>query len=287
MYKKYVDRLILPTDDDETDFFYRLRRKAYNGLYPFKIFPQKGLNEIELAPITIFYGGNGSGKSTLLNVIAEKTEIIRHSAFSKTNFFADYVECCMLDSNEVPPHSQILTSDDVSDYLLNVRYLNEGIDVRRKELIEEYMDRKYKKLKVINIDEYDDWKEDYDAKNKSEQQFVKERLMKHTEMKSNGESALRFFVEHISEDALYLLDEPENSLSIELQLELRQFIVDSARYFGCQFILASHSPILLSMEDALIYDLDAMPVQTQKWTELENVRKYFDFFEEHRNAFLE
>ena len=33
---------------------------------------QKGLSEINFAPITIFYGGNGSGKTTLLNVIAEK-----------------------------------------------------------------------------------------------------------------------------------------------------------------------------------------------------------------------
>lgn len=286
MYKKYVNELILPTDDNETDYFYGLRRKIYTSIYPFKIFPQKGLNKIELAPITIFYGGNGSGKSTLLNVIAEKTGVIRHSAFSKTDFFADYVDECMLDSNKVSPHSQILTSDDVSDYLLNVRYLNEGIDVRRLELINEYTDRKYKKLKLINLDEYDDWKEDYDAKNKSEQQFVKERLMANTELKSNGESAMKYFVEHITKNALYLLDEPENSLSIDFQLELRQFIVDSARHFGCQFIIASHSPVLLSMEDALIYDLDTIPVHTRKWTELENVRKYFDFFEKHRSEFI-
>jgi hypothetical protein len=34
------------------------------------------------------------------------------------------------------------------------------------------------------------------------------------------------------------------------------------------------------------YDLDSDPVKTSDWTELENVRRYFDFFEEHRNEFL-
>lgn len=286
MYKKYVNNLILPTENKEVDYFLSLRRRIYNGLYPFKIFPQKGLNKIELAPITIFYGGNGSGKSTLLNVIAEKAEVVRHSAFSKTDLFSDYVGECILDSNEIPSHSQILTIDDVSDYLLNVRYLNLGLDVRRVELIKEYVKRKNEKLTSINVDAFDDWQEYYDAKHKPERQFVNERLMKNADMKSNGESAMKYFVEHITEDALYLLDEPENSLSIDLQLELKEFIEASSRHFGCQFIIASHSPVLLSIDDALIYNLDTVPVQTCKWTELENVRKYFDFFEKHRSEFI-
>lgn len=286
MFKKYVNNLILPTENKEVDYFLSLRRRIYNDLYPFKIFPQKGLNKIELAPITIFYSGNGSGKSTLLNIIAEKAEVIKHSAFNKTALFADYVDECILDSNEIPSHSQILTSDDVSDYLLNVRYLNLGLDIRRVELIKEYVERKNEKLKSIDIEAFDDWQEYYDAKNKPEEQFVKDRLMANTELKSNGESAMKYFVEHITEDALYLLDEPENSLSIDLQLELKEFIEASSRHFGCQFIIASHSPVLLSIDDALIYDLDTIPVHTRKWTELENVRKYFDFFEKHRSEFI-
>jgi predicted ATPase len=39
------------------------------------------------------------------------------------------------------------------------------------------------------------------------------------------------------------------------------------------------------MPNALIYDLDSYPVETKKWTELENVRKYFEFFEKHRDQF--
>ena len=89
------------------------------------------------------------------------------------------------------------------------------------------------------------------------------------DMFSNGKSAMKYFTDHITEDALYLLDEPENSLSIAFQMELSKYISDSARHFGCQFIMATHSPVLLSIKDALIYDLDETPVETKKWTELD------------------
>ena len=96
---------------------------------------------------------------------------------------------------------------------------------------------------------------------------------------------MKYFIDHISENALYLLDEPENSLSYSLQKELTKYISDSARHFGCQFIIATHSPILLSISDSIIYDLDETPVKTKKWTELENVKLLFDFFEEKRSEF--
>ena len=84
---------------------------------------------------------------------------------------------------------------------------------------------------------------------------------------------------------LYLLDEPENSLSAKLQEELAKFIEDSARFYGCQFIISTHSPFLLALKGARIYDLDAVPARVRRWTELENVRVYRDFFEKHRDAF--
>lgn len=161
-----------------------------------------------------------------------------------------------------------------------------AMNIRREELFEDYLSRKYADHQLKSMADYAEWKESYDAKSKSQSKFVKERLMRNVDMFSNGESAMRYFVDHVTENALYLLDEPENSLSIALQQELCKYIVDSARHFGCQFIMATHSPILLSIKDALIYDLDSDPVKTSDWTELENVRRYFDFFEEHRNEFI-
>jgi predicted ATPase len=255
-------------------------------VYPFKLFPPKGLEELSFSPITVFCGGNGSGKSTLLNLIAEKLGVLRHSAFSGGAFFAPYAELCDADCGELSPSSQLLSSDDVFDYMLNIRYLNDGIDVRRSELLDEWLSRKYASRRFTGMDDYEDWKESYDAKSKSQSQYVRERLMRNVDMHSNGESAMKYFVDHIREDALYLLDEPENSLAVGLQEELGQYISDSARHFGCQFVLATHSPVLLSMPGAVIYDLDEVPVRTKKWTELENVRLWFGFFERHRSELL-
>ena len=102
---------------------------------------------------------------------------------------------------------------------------------------------------------------------------------------SNGESALQYFSEKIKDNGLYLLDEPENSLSPQRQLELHEFIQNSARFFGCHFIIATHSPFLLALKGALIYDLDESPVDIKKWTDLEGVRTYYDFFEKNKGEF--
>lgn len=286
MGKRYITALRLQSLRQEAEFFKEQKRTCYNGMYPYKIFPQKELHELEFAPVTILYGGNGSGKTTLLNIIAEKAKLMRHSAFSGGAFFPHYVDGCELKHGEIPPNSQILTSDDVFDYLLNVRYLNDGIDVRRVELLEDYTDRKYHANRFRSLADYDNWKEGYDAKSKSQSQYVRERLMRNVDMHSNGESAMRYFTEHITENALYLLDEPENSLSPRLQLELCEYISASAKAYGCQFVFSTHSPLLLSMENAVIYDLDALPPTIRPWTELENVRLYFDFFERHREELL-
>lgn len=74
------------------------------------------------------------------------------------------------------------------------------------------------------------------------------------------------------------MDEPENSLSPQRQIELKEFIEDSARFFECQFIISTHSPFLLAARDAKIYDLDENPVKVKPWTELELIRIYREFF---------
>ena len=132
----------------------------------------------------------------------------------------------------------------------------------------------YEELKIHNA-----------AKRLTPSKYVRENVMGNLPEKSNGESAFLYFTEHIKEDGIYLLDEPENSLAAGLQIKLARFIEDSARFFNCQFILATHSPFLLSMAGAKVYDLDDVPVRERQWTELENVRVYADFFFKHREEF--
>lgn len=281
----YLRSFTFPDESAEAQFLLAQRRTCYNGSYPFRLFPQKELARLDFAPVTILCGGNGSGKSTVLNLLAEKLGVLRHSAFSGGAFFPAYTALCQAGCGELPPGSQILTSDDVFDYMLNIRYLNDGIDVRREELFEDFLTRKYAQHRLKSLKEYDDWKESADAKSRTQSQYVRERLMRNVDMYSNGESAMRYFTDRITENALYLLDEPENSLSAALQRELAKYIADSARFYGCQFVIATHSPVLLALPDARIYDLDGAPVTEKPWTDVEDVRAFFAFFEEHREEF--
>lgn len=285
----YLERFVLPDQNREDDFLSNVRdprmlRTCYPTKYPFHIFRYRQVPELEFAPITIFCGGNGCGKSTLLNVIAEYLHLKRTAVYNRSPFFEDYVSLCS-HRGSTPEGSRIITSDDVFDYLLNIRYLNENLDGRREDLLAEYREVKYSKFQMRSLEDYDELKKHVDATRSSGSQYARSRLMETVPEQSNGESALQFFTEAIQENALYLLDEPENSLSAQRQLELRQFLVDSARFYGCQFVISTHSPFLLSLPGAKIYDLDLTPPRACKWTDLENVRLYHDFFQEHDKEF--
>ena len=290
----YLQSFTMPSADQEVSFYsfsnHKAHKTCYESHYPFGLFKYRSLPEFYFEDITIFYGNNGSGKSTLLNVIAEKLGLKRSAPYNKTDFFSDYVELCdyVLDKR-IPADSEIITSDGVFERVLNIRRLNEGIDVSREKLMQEYIEvYSNEEPNVLrSIDDYERWKRVHDIRNpnKSQSHFIRKNLMRNVQERSNGESALAYFVDSIKDDTLYLLDEPENSLSATLQNKLRGFIEDSARFYGCQFIIATHSPFLLSMKGAKVYDLDSEPVTVKKWTELENVRIYRDFFEEHRHEF--
>ncbi|MEK5059204.1 AAA family ATPase [Paenibacillus sp. FSL H7-0326] len=264
----------------------QIKRTCYDSFYPFKILSKNSLQTIDFEPVTILYGGNGSGKSTALNVIAEKTGIQRDSIYNKSNFYPDYVHMCEMHTRaDIPENSRIITSDDVFDYMLNIRNLNEGIDQKREELFEEYLDAKYSQFQMRSMEDYEHLKKVNAARSKTQSRYVRSTLMDNVREYSNGESAFRYFTEKIGENGLYILDEPENSLSPQRQLDLLKFIEDSARFFGCQFIISTHSPFLLSMNGAKIYNLDENPVKVRHWTELDHVRTYYEFFKKNENAF--
>lgn len=259
-----------------------IKRTCYDSFYPFRVLSNHGFRQVDFEPITILYGGNGSGKTTALNVIAEKIGIDRDTIFNKSNFFSNFVDLCEMQlEGSIPKNSMMITSDDVFDYLFNIRTLNEGIDQRRETLFEEYLDSKYSGFQLKSLADYDQLKRVNSARSKSQSRFVRSELMDNVREYSNGESAFRFFSEKIAESGLYLLDEPENSLAPKRQLELVQLIEEATRYLGCQFIISTHSPFLLALNGAKIYDLDEDPVFVKRWTELSNVRTYYEFFKQH------
>jgi predicted ATPase len=282
----YLKSFTFPNTEMEFNFFMDIQRTCYDSYYPFKILSKNDLDRLEFDTVTILYGGNGSGKSTALNVIAEKAGIRRDSIYNKSNFLPDYINMCGINTEEdIPENSRIITSDDVFDYMLNIRNLNEGIDLKREKLFDEYLDAKYSQFQMKSMADYEQLKKVNNSRRKTQSRFVRGELMDNVREYSNGESAFLYFTEKISEDGLYLLDEPENSLSPKRQMELMTFLEESARFFGCQFIISTQSPFLLAMRGARIYNLDKNPVTIERWTELENVRAYYDFIKTHEKEF--
>ena len=290
--KLYLESFTLASRSQEESFIlnfpYQLEMQCYShtNVYPFKIFPQKRLSRLDFEPITILYGGNGSGKSTLLNIIAEKLSVTRTAPFNETPYFVSYLEYCKPTlSGPVPRESRLIASDDVFDLLLDRRTINRGIDRRRNALFEEYEQIKGMEYRFDSLSDHADLKRRNEAKRQTKSVYTAARLPRELVGMSNGESAFSYFTREIGENALYLLDEPENSLSPRLQTELAAFLSDSARFYGCQFVISTHSPFLLAMKGARIYDLDADPAAEKPWTELENVRAYYDFFKAHEGEF--
>lgn len=282
----YLTSFSFPSADREFDYILRIKRTCYDSYYPFGILGRSEPIVLDFSPITFLSGGNGSGKSTALNVIAEKLGIARKTLFNRGAFFDDYTKLCKYKiSFEDPMDSRMITSDDVFDYMLGLRMVNEGIDARREELFKDYLNTKYAGFRLDSIEDYEKLKKANLARHASQSQYVKRNVIINAREHSNGESALKYFSESLGENGLYLLDEPENSLSPDKELELMKLIEDSVRFFGCQFIIATHSPFMLSMREAKIYDLDENPIAVKRWNEIPNVRTYYEFFKLHEGAF--
>ena len=267
--------------------FELLDKEDWSG-YPFHIFLEKQFFNIEFEPVTIFYGDNGSGKSTLLNIITEtinkdKQVISRKKPLVKSEYFDTYIaKCKYYLENNIPTESKIILSEDIFENILSKRIENQKKNEGRKELEKQYMQYKYN---PVNYSSLEDLSISVETRNKTQSKFIKSRIEENSKEFSNGQTSLEFFDKELKGNGLYLLDEPENSLSPKFQIELIQLLLELSRFFKCQFIIATHSPFLLSIPDAKIYDLDSIPVIKKKWYELENMKIYYNFFKENKDKF--
>lgn len=297
----YLKSFTLPIDIED----YLLdERAAENGgsygyvdnPYPCGLFAEKELFKIEFKKITIFYGGNGSGKSTLLNLIAEKLKLNRIAPYNSGEMFASYVKNCRYSMGyddegfeyRVPNGSRIITSDDIFDYMLTVRTNNNEISENKEIAKKEWANLKFgETVKFEGMKDYEALRLQVLARKKSvtRRQFIRKTAGSEIKLNSNGETALQYFEQKLKNDTLYCLDEPENSMSPKMQLKLVMMLEEMARYCGCQFVIATHSPFLLALNGARIYDLDSRPTEIRDWWELENTKIYFEFFEKNRHLF--
>ena len=253
----FLEKFLLPDEN----------RRAY----PYRILYSKMLNVVSFAPITIFYGSNGSGKSTLLNVIAEKINIQHKTLGNNSPHFDDFVEKCAFEMT-INKNSRFIKSEDVMEAIANLRRETKVVISEIKSL-----------QNATDIDEEDGT--EYKLMGEKEIRPAMEKYNHLSEQYSNGETAMLFFENIFEPDTLYLLDEPENSLSPRLQLALKTLIEKWSYLYGCQFIIATHSPFLLSAEHATVYNLDATPATIERWHKLENVRYYYDFFKKNKDLF--
>lgn len=279
----YLESFKFPTDDQEDRFF---AEKLYvpEEIYPWKMLSTKDFFSIDCERITILYGGNGSGKSTALNTIAQTIGIERTTLFNRGYYhYDDFISQCSYKTNPLLKEplvevSSIITSDEVFDSILHTRKSNAQHELKSNALADFYRD--HTPVRSIDFDNpasMDRYTQYVNAINKSKRGFIRGEIGDKHRSQSNGETAYLRIIKNISE-GLYLLDEPENSLSARWQSKLAEFIKMSAYSCNCQFIIATHSPFLLGIEGAKIYNLDDDYVTISQWHELESTKLYYNLF---------
>ncbi len=258
-------------------------RVSNPNIYPYNVFWGKEIEPFIFSPITILYGNNGSGKSTVLNIIANKMRL-KGKEYATPNSYG-IVDYCGRFSNEcryglgddeygreilgVPAESRYIKSEDI---------LYEIKKIQQRQVLSDGMLYDYVKGGMT--------KEEAGSFLASKEGIKQQEYIKFAQEKySNGETALQFFEEALLPDALYLLDEPEVSLSPMAQVSLAKEINKMTRFLGCQFIVATHSPFMLGTLDAKIYNLDTPNYQVCEWSELENVRYFYRFFKDREKCF--
>ena len=255
------------------------------NIYPYNVFRGKNIEPFVFSPITVFYGNNGSGKSTLLNIIANKLQL-KGKEYATSNSFG-IVDYCNAFSNEC---SYSLGEDDFgfviknlprnSRYIKSEDILYEIKKIQQKQVLSDGMEYDYVQ-KGMTIQEAKDFLSSKEGRKQEEYiKFAQEKY-------SNGETSMQYFEEYLQPNALYLLDEPEVSLSPSNQVLLANEINKLARLLECQFVIATHSPFMLGTLNAKIYNIDTKEYDVVKWNELENVQYFYNFFKKHEQEFEE
>ncbi|PIC63839.1 AAA family ATPase [Sporosarcina sp. P13] len=217
------------------------------GRYPFSIPSIKNLKKLNLEnPVTFFVGENGSGKSTLLEAIADRCDF-NTAGGGRNNTYDVYASESVLGK-----HIRLSWLPKVTN----------GFFLRAESFYSF----------ATHLEEVDESGfKDYGGRSLHEQ--------------SHGESFLSLFLNRFKGQAIYLLDEPEAALSPARQLTFLRIIHDLVSEGNVQFIIATHSPILLGYPNAEILSFDEgeiSPIDYEKTDHYQITR----YFLENRKRFL-
>ncbi len=226
--------------------------------YPFCVAALTSLGTRDFtAPVTLLVGENGSGKSTLLEALAiaaERTavgweEVGRDGTLDCVRPLAD---CIQLRWRQKTPKGFFMRAEDF------INFANRNRTIIRE--MEQYAEESPRQAAFY----------------RGEIDQILALYGGALEEMSHGEGFLRLFEKRIVPGGVYLIDEPEAALSPQRQLALLS-LLKQAVADRCQFIIASHSPIVLSLPGAAIWEFAEGEVRDAVYQELEHVRFTRDF----------
>ncbi len=212
--------------------------------YPFNIDALRQTRTIRFpSPVTFFVGENGSGKTTLLEALARRCRIHIWSGTERTR--------CIIN----PYEERLFLYIEVkwTDGIVPGSFFSSQIFRNFAQLVDEW-----------------------EADNPGQIDYFGGKSLI---AQSHGQSIMSFFKSRYKIKGLYLLDEPETALSPKSQLELLRLLQEMSTQGHAQFIIATHSPILMACHGSVIYSFDHTPVKRILYEETEHYRIYKDFME--------
>ena len=124
------------------------------------------------------FDSNGFKEAVSYTHLAEKLKLHRDTRYNRTNFFEDYTDMCSCELEQpLTDDSRIITSDDVFDFILNLRNINDGIDRKREELFEDYLETKYSSFRMNSLEDYEQLKKVNMTRSKTQSRYVRKQLM--------------------------------------------------------------------------------------------------------------
>lgn len=242
--------------------------------WPYSIPALRGCESVDFdKPVALLCGENGTGKSTLLECIAVK---LAAAAVGRMDAARDeslhslrpYARALRTVFARKPRTTLFLRSEDFFNFI-------QKMQTERREMQKELarVEAEYKNRGVFAQNQA---RAAFAGSIDAMEQRYGQDLLEHA---SHGESFLRLFGERLVPGGLYLLDEPEAPLSPLRQMSLLSLIRQLAEEADCQFIIATHSPILLAYPDATLYSFDEAPLARTRYDALKSISLLHDFLD--------
>ena len=248
------------------------------GRFPYNIPALQGLDTVEFnAPVTFLVGENGSGKSTLLEGLAVAASMIaagsEHTTTDKSlDSVRQFSRQLKLVWNKRTRRGFFLRAEDFFGYVKRLAQTRAELEQDLAQMKEETKGRSKLAQGLATMPFA------------SELHAMNNQFGRDIATYSHGESFIEFFRARFVPDGLYLLDEPEAPLSPVRQLGFLSLLKQMVGQGG-QFIIATHSPIMLAYPEAVILSCDERPIRPVPYDSLEHVTLTRDFLN-NPEAFL-